>query len=49
MYNLKGDLYASGYASSPTVTGGLIYVGSFEENAKLYAFDATCCKDCQPR
>jgi outer membrane protein assembly factor BamB len=32
--------------SSPAVANGLLYVGS--EDGKLYAFDATCRKDCLP-
>jgi serine/threonine protein kinase/outer membrane protein assembly factor BamB len=35
-----------GISSSPAVAGGMVYVGSLDN--RLYAFDASCRKDCQP-
>ena len=32
--------------TSPAVANGVIYIGS--DNRKLYAFDASCRRDCQP-
>ena len=36
----------SSVTSSPAVAGGMVYVGSSDD--KLYAFDASCRKNCQP-
>jgi serine/threonine protein kinase len=37
----------SGIVSSPVVAGGLVYIGSLDY--RLYAFDASCRKNCQPQ
>jgi serine/threonine protein kinase/outer membrane protein assembly factor BamB len=40
-YATGGLLY-----SSPTVADGIVYIGSYD--GKMYAFDATCRRSCQP-